>query len=70
MLDKFTQFINDKFQYNQMVAMEILVQCGLKEQLFELAKVRTVPITLKMLRKSISYRLASETSYFGENCSL
>ncbi len=40
MMDKFTQFINDKFQYSQSVAMEILVQSGLKEQLFELAKVR------------------------------
>ncbi|XP_064397834.1 uncharacterized protein LOC135344542 isoform X2 [Halichondria panicea] len=38
MMDKFTQFINDKFQYSQSVAMEILVQSGLKEQLFELAK--------------------------------
>jgi len=39
-MDKFTQFINDKFQYDQKNAMEILVRCGLKEQLFELAKVR------------------------------
>ncbi len=39
MMDKFTQFINDKFQYSQSIAMEILVQSGLKEQLFELAKV-------------------------------
>lgn len=41
MMDKFTQFINDKFQYNQSIAMEILVQSGLKEQLFELAKVNS-----------------------------
>ena len=34
-----SQFINDKFLYNQSVAMEMLVRTGLKEQLFELAKV-------------------------------
>ena len=34
-----TQFINDKFLYDHMVAMETLIQCGMKEQLIELAKV-------------------------------
>ncbi|CAI8053290.1 Ultraviolet-B receptor UVR8 [Geodia barretti] len=38
MLDKFSQFITDKFLYDQSVAMEGLLDCGLKEQLFELAK--------------------------------
>lgn len=36
-----SQFINDKFLYNHELAMEMLVQCGLKEQLLELAKVLT-----------------------------
>lgn len=36
-----SQFINDKFLYNHGLAMEMLVQCGLKEQLLELAKVLT-----------------------------
>lgn len=35
----YSQFINDKFLYDHSVAMEMLVQCGLKEQLLELAKV-------------------------------
>ena len=34
-------FINDKFLYNHALAMEMLVQSGLKEQLLELAKVLT-----------------------------
>lgn len=34
-----SQFINDKFLYNHTLAMEMLVQSGLKEQLLELAKV-------------------------------
>ena len=36
-----SQFITDKFLYDQSVAMESLLDCGLKEQLFELAKVGT-----------------------------
>ena len=35
----YSQFITDKFLYDQSVAMESLLKCGLKEQLFELAKV-------------------------------
>ena len=38
----FSQFITDKFLYDQSVAMETLLKCGLKEQLFELAKVTTL----------------------------
>ena len=34
-----SQFITDKFLYDQSAAMESLLKCGLKEQLFELAKV-------------------------------
>lgn len=34
----FSQFITDKFLYDQPEAMHLLIQCGLKEQLFELAK--------------------------------
>ena len=34
-----SQFITDKFLYDQSFAMETLLECGLKEQLFELAKV-------------------------------
>ena len=34
-----SQFITDKFLYDQRVAMESLLECGLTEQLFELAKV-------------------------------
>ena len=37
----YSQFITDKFLYDQSVAMEGLLDCGLKEQLFELAKVST-----------------------------
>ena len=40
MMDKFSQFLSEKFLYDQSVAMELLVQCGLKEQLFDLAKVK------------------------------
>ncbi len=40
----FSQFINDKFQYNHQVAMEMLIKCGLKDQVFELAKVPVIPI--------------------------
>ncbi len=39
MTDKFSQFLSEKFLYDQSVAIELLVQCGLKEQLFDLAKV-------------------------------
>jgi len=39
----YSQFINDKFLYDHSVAMEMLVQCGLKEQLLELAKVDLHP---------------------------
>ena len=39
MMDKFTQFLGDKFLYDQVQAMELLVVAGLKEQLFDLAKV-------------------------------
>ena len=35
-----SQFITDKFLYDQSVAMDSLLECGLKEQLFELAKVK------------------------------
>ena len=38
MTDKFSQFLSEKFLYDQSVAMDLLVQCGLKEQLFDLAK--------------------------------
>lgn len=41
MMDKFSQFLSEKFLYDQSIAMDLLVQCGLKEQLFDLAKVRT-----------------------------
>ena len=34
----YSQFITDKFLYNQREAMHLLIQCGLKDQLFELAK--------------------------------
>lgn len=37
-----SQFITDKFLYDQSVAMESLLECGLKEQLFELAKVKCI----------------------------
>ena len=39
MMDKFSQFLSEKFLYDQTVAMELLIHCGLKEQLFDLAKV-------------------------------
>lgn len=39
MMDKFSQFLSEKFLYDQEAAMKLLVQCGLKEQLFDLAKV-------------------------------
>ena len=39
MMDKFSQFLSEKFLYDQSIAMDLLVQCGLKEQLFDLAKV-------------------------------
>ena len=35
-----SQFITDKFLYDQRAAMESLLECGLTEQLFELAKVQ------------------------------
>ena len=35
-----SQFVRDQFLYNQTVAMELLISCGLKEQLLELAKVQ------------------------------
>lgn len=38
MSDKFIQFIRDQFLYNQTVALELLISCGLKEQVLELAK--------------------------------
>ncbi len=61
MMDKFTQFINDKFQYSQSVAMEILVQSGLKEQLFELAKVREIIILCNLFNYCV-YFLFSDSS--------
>ena len=39
MMDKFTQFLSEKFLYDQTLAMDMLIQAGLKEQLFDLAKV-------------------------------
>ena len=42
MMDKFSQFLSEKFLYDQSIAMDLLVQCGLKEQLFDLAKVHTL----------------------------
>ena len=39
MMDKFSQFLSEKFLYDQTVAMEMLIQCGMKEHLFDLAKV-------------------------------
>ncbi len=39
MMDKFTQFLSEKFLYDQTLAIDMLIQAGLKEQLFDLAKV-------------------------------
>jgi len=42
MMDKFTQFLSEKFLYDQTLAMDLLIETGLKEQLFDLAKVSWV----------------------------
>ena len=39
MVDKFTQFLSEKFLYDQTQAMDLLIVSGLKEQLFDMAKV-------------------------------
>ena len=41
MVDKFTQFLSEKFLYDQTQAMNLLIEAGLKGQLFDLAKVST-----------------------------
>ena len=48
----YSQFITDKFLYDQPEAMHLLIQCGLKEQLFELAKThRKLDEVLELLTR-------------------
>lgn len=48
--ERLSQFINDKFQYNHTVAMEMLLRCGMKAQLFEIALAhRKIPESVDML---------------------
>ena len=55
MTDKFSQFLSEKFLYDQSVAMELLVQCGLKEQLFDLAKVSWMEFSAYFCQPPLSF---------------